>query len=455
MFDHFGDKEFERLFQKGSEQYDFEYNPEAWSQMEKLLDAQKRQKAIFWWSRTAGIVLLLAVFVWLVLAQMFEDTPKNGLDPAREDKTGTIPDYQRIVTETPDLRQMDSGDLRVKSDQDKRNREAEYRQISEGVYIDQQTSISSQETAQIEILIAREDVVSDDDRATDALSEYSSEVQIEEAGRQRIHPDDIQKFSDELENSSQVKENSLPGPLTSDNRTGIASLPLEQLSRGKILEIVNSIAPSIIPFPALPGNLEEAKTASLFLGLNMAPTVSSAGSMGFKDWDWRIGLSGSYLLSNHIGLGIGLLYVRDSYEAGKYDYAPSYGFWTDRVAPELTTAMCDILEIPLFISIYPSGISHSGFFGSAGISSLIMMREAYYYHYEDPQPNYIKYWRGNMDNQDWFSMMEFSIGYRWNLSGRHSISLSPYIQLPIRGIGHGNVKLYALGVNAGYGFGLK
>ena len=187
---------------------------------------------------------------------------------------------------------------------------------------------------------------------------------------------------------------------------------------------------------------------------HLGSSRSNAGSKGYSDWDWRLGFSVNYFPFRKIGIGLGVNYISDSYQAGKYDYSPQKGYWTDKVAPEWTDAKCEILEIPLSVSYHPGGLRRSGFFGVAGISSIIMLSEAYYYNYEDPQPHYRKSWYGSMANKDWFSMMEFDLGYQWRLGHNQILQISPFVQLPVRGIGHGNVMLNTYGIRVGYGLGV-
>ena len=55
-------KEIDNLFQEGSEQYPFEYNEEAWKDLERMLDKEERDRSLIWWfSGLLGILILLGL----------------------------------------------------------------------------------------------------------------------------------------------------------------------------------------------------------------------------------------------------------------------------------------------------------------------------------------------------------------------------------------------------------
>ncbi|NJL74404.1 MAG: hypothetical protein HC892_04505 [Saprospiraceae bacterium] len=58
-------KDIDHLFKVGSEQYNFEYNPAAWAQMEALLDRDRRKKLIWWWFWGIFISAIILSLGWV------------------------------------------------------------------------------------------------------------------------------------------------------------------------------------------------------------------------------------------------------------------------------------------------------------------------------------------------------------------------------------------------------
>lgn len=137
-----------------------------------------------------------------------------------------------------------------------------------------------------------------------------------------------------------------------------------------------------------------------------------------------------------------------NYVAGKGEYMPPYGFWTRRIAPESTRGLCNMLEIPVLLKYYPGGYSGKGFFVSAGASSYVFLMEEYWYEYAAEDPDLIRWWQTGKDQAHWFAFGQLAAGYQASLSKRWALQVEPYLQIPFSGVGHGQVEIYSLGINA-------
>jgi len=90
-------------------------------------------------------------------------------------------------------------------------------------------------------------------------------------------------------------------------------------------------------------------------------------------------------------------------------------------------------------------------FVTAGLSSYFMKRENYDYEYiQNNQPgghNYLSY---ENETKDWFSVANFSVGYAHRLGATGSIRIEPYLKLPIKNLGVGNMPIMSTGLNIGF-----
>ena len=90
-------------------------------------------------------------------------------------------------------------------------------------------------------------------------------------------------------------------------------------------------------------------------------------------------------------------------------------------------------------------------FATAGLSSYFMRLENYDYEYkQNNQPgghNYLSY---KNETKNWFSVVNFSIGYTHKLGDVGSIRIEPYLKVPIKNLGVGNMPIMSTGLNIGY-----
>jgi hypothetical protein len=80
-----------------------------------------------------------------------------------------------------------------------------------------------------------------------------------------------------------------------------------------------------------------------------------------------------------------------------------------------------------------------------------MRSENYDYEYlQNNQPgghNYLSYKNAT---KDWLSVANFSLGYTHKLGSMGSIRVEPYLKVPIKNIGVGNMPITSTGLNIGF-----
>ena len=138
----------------------------------------------------------------------------------------------------------------------------------------------------------------------------------------------------------------------------------------------------------------------------------------------------------------GFYVSRKIYTAGASDYHPYYS----RV--QEIDGDCKVYEIPVTVSYNFSRATNHNWFASTGLSSYLMKRESYAFLYKDPSTGnsdyYYKTW--NNKNKHYFSILNISGGYERIFSKRLSLTIEPYVQVPLSGVGNGKVKLNSAGL---------
>lgn len=449
------DKDTDNLFQRGSELHDFEYDPAAWQQMEKLLDRDRRRRLLWWWVGGALLLVLLFVMgkIWLGSSELPGAAKQQQPAPAAFDPKNT-----------------DRGDeLQTAGFQNNQPRnDGNPATRKQGVATG---NSESGESGMQEQTLPR---VAGDGEAREAEIHPKPSVRQEslpqgEAGDKtkavaQTLPSGAESGDGEAwENGSQhtVSEEE---DGTSARAAGERGDPSEPAAGAALLQNPDYLALAMPAlafqtaaprfwYPPPPGD-EAAKVpgawqdASAFLiGISGGPELNSVGFGDFSRLNWKFGVHAEHRSGGRFALSAGVNYIRMTYDAGKGEYKPTPPFWVHMIPPESTWGICDILEAPVGLSYFPGGYDRSGLFVTVGLASYFILREEYWYVYDDPDPDLLRWWKSDQDHNYWFGIGSVSVGYNRWLGRKLALRAAPYVQFPLTEIGHGHVKLYSLGLS--------
>ena len=189
---------------------------------------------------------------------------------------------------------------------------------------------------------------------------------------------------------------------------------------------------------------------NLQIGFILAPDFTSVNSLAGNRPGSTVGLTLDYQFAPHWYIGSGLLLDRKNYAARAQDYHAPTEFYQNNVFArhlDYVKGTFEMLEIPLNLR-YDFSVSGSTlFFASAGVSSYLMTSENSGM-YGDPwgfqayqpcpvtgQHNYL------------FSAVNLSLGVETGLSNSLSLLIAPYMKIPTRGVGYGQVQMSSVGIN--------
>ncbi|MBK1440177.1 outer membrane beta-barrel protein [Parapedobacter sp. ISTM3] len=176
-----------------------------------------------------------------------------------------------------------------------------------------------------------------------------------------------------------------------------------------------------------------------------APDLSGTQPLGGK-LSGNIGLIATYRLSNRFTISTGALYARKRYAADFADYRPSATWNNSAGSPSFVEADCGVLDIPFNIGVNVSQSAKSSWFVSAGISSYLMLRETYNYSYPPHEYGYPQQITLHNQNRHMLGIGNLSVGYGRKLTPSLSVTVQPFVKVPLTGIGNGNLKLYSSGI---------
>ena len=186
----------------------------------------------------------------------------------------------------------------------------------------------------------------------------------------------------------------------------------------------------------------------LSFSLSAGPDVSSVGMDHPGKVRLLTGAGIGYTFRDRLTIRTGFYSASKVYVAQPNDYNPKETI--NRLYLTNISANCKVYEIPLSLS-YNFGKSEKyKIFTSAGISSFIMKKEVYDYLYEYPSvPNptsWHYYHTVNNKNKHYFSVLSLSAGYQRKINRFLSYTAEPYFKLPMAGVGFGRIKLNSFGL---------
>jgi hypothetical protein len=189
-------------------------------------------------------------------------------------------------------------------------------------------------------------------------------------------------------------------------------------------------------------------TKGFYYGVTAGLAFNSVSGQNLKT-GWDIGLAGGYYFTNRLSFETGVLLSQ------KYYWTSGDYFSMEKVGASMPPPMkimevdgsSQVIEFPMHVHYSLIRNSRQNLYSSAGFSSYLLTKEYNQYHTSTNGATQMMY--GNYkSNQMYFaSTLDLAFGYEKNLGRNKSIRLQPYIQLPVKGIGMGNLRVMSTGLS--------
>jgi hypothetical protein len=188
---------------------------------------------------------------------------------------------------------------------------------------------------------------------------------------------------------------------------------------------------------------------NLQFGLSLAPDFSSVNSLAGDKPGSSFGLTVDYQFANHWYLSTGLLLDRKNYAARQQDYHVPGDFYrmNNMHNVDFVKGSFNMLEIPLNLRYDFSVTGSTLFFASAGFSSYLLTNENCNYYFNWYGREVAKSFSYPNKNNYLFSSINLSLGVETGLSNSMSLLIAPYVKIPSRNIGFGQVQMNSVGIN--------
>ena len=437
------DKELEEIYRRGSESHDFEFRPDAWEDMEKLLDNEKKKYGLL---IRSTVVLGLLALSYLSYDLFFADHVDSPV--LIEDRISTEAIAQEQVSSTIELdNQIETADPHTSQDP-----------------LQQQTVTTSS-------INGEKVTAKTTDRARNDIGQLNN---LQGLGDRSNNLGNLARST--VDNNAKTQYTT-GGPThgslnynSADNRELSSSSPTELTKENNAAASSSQTLITILPFSndrinnpysltskdyhlyTLPSDEQIDQQPSnsfkrFFIGVSGGVESSWTPNGDFSQLDYNVGLRSSFFVSPRWGLRLGAIYQSDRYVAKKGDYRTSEEFWESRgisTTPEFTNARGNMLEFSLGSSYSFNHRNQNGFSVSADVVNTFMLSEWYDFNFVDEANNFSSSW--SSENHSLLSSLNLSSSYRSHLSRNFLLEVGPYLRIPLSGIGHGNMRLSSIGL---------
>jgi hypothetical protein len=191
---------------------------------------------------------------------------------------------------------------------------------------------------------------------------------------------------------------------------------------------------------------------SLQIGFSIAPDFSQVNHAHYDNrLGNSIGITLGYRLFKRLSINTGFIYAHKYFQADDENFhlKPGAGL-PPNLHAEYMNGSAKMIEIPLNIRYDVSTQGNTTFFVNGGLSSyLIKKQDNLYYcrNYNNIGMSGWLYQSYNVPQNFWFSTINLSAGFETNISNTVSFQFEPYIKIPLKALGVGNVQLSSYGIN--------
>ncbi|MBS1660865.1 MAG: outer membrane beta-barrel protein [Bacteroidetes bacterium] len=184
-------------------------------------------------------------------------------------------------------------------------------------------------------------------------------------------------------------------------------------------------------------------------GLSIAPDFSSVNSLAGDKPGSTLGITVDYQFANRWYLSSGIFLDRKNYAARAQDYHVPYDYYRMNNLHNVAfvKGSFNMIEIPLNLRYDFSVAGNTLFFASAGISSYLLTNENCNYYFDAFGRQDCKTFNYNNRSNTLFASYNLSLGVEAGLSNNLSLVIAPYIKIPARNLGFGQVQMNSVGIN--------
>ncbi|MFZ1798279.1 MAG: hypothetical protein WAU24_00310 [Chitinophagaceae bacterium] len=192
----------------------------------------------------------------------------------------------------------------------------------------------------------------------------------------------------------------------------------------------------------------KSKTKERFyLAIAAGPSFSSVKQQSIPKSGYSLGMLLGYTVNKNIEIETGVLFVKKYFKANGSEFNSNIVKLPEGTSIISLDGAANITQVPLNVIYHFNSTKSSNFFVSANLITNVIHSESYNYKLTGNENFDVlarSYKRGS-DNL--FSNLSIGVGFRENLGKDWKMSVEPYYQLPLSGIGLGDLRIQTFGIN--------
>ena len=289
-------------------------------------------------------------------------------------------------------------------------------------------------------------------KAGDEIPHSASENKITSIKQKTIAPTKLNKkrlsANEEIDNYTPISNKNEPAATSEKQNISINKLELvfdypEFSLRPKTFSF--DLDKSVLFLPKKKGGFYHK---GFYYGLVAGRGFNTIKSQEFKKAGWNIGLVGGYYFSKKFSVETGLLFSQ------KYYTTMGDHFSMKEIGPTMPSAMkimavdgySKMIEIPVLLRYDFVQNSKRSFFSSAGFSSYILANENNQYHTSMNGTEQMMYGTYKNNKRYFAASLDLGIGYSQKFGNKNNIRFQPYLQIPLKGVGVGDLQIMGAGL---------
>ena len=194
---------------------------------------------------------------------------------------------------------------------------------------------------------------------------------------------------------------------------------------------------------------KKAGNKKVYLGLLGGPDLSTVKNNSISKVGYSFGLLAGYKAGKRVSIETGLMWSKRFYKSeGKYFNTKKLPIPAYVKIIELD-GFCQMYELPIGVTYNFKSGKKNTLFSAVGFSTYFMKNEDYSYKYISYGQQNSRYVRYNNSANNWFSILNISVGLNKKIAKNALLRVQPYIKIPLKGIGIGSLPVSGGGLYAG------
>ncbi|AEV96734.1 hypothetical protein A4D02_29285 [Niastella koreensis] len=183
----------------------------------------------------------------------------------------------------------------------------------------------------------------------------------------------------------------------------------------------------------------------LEFGVIVGPDMSAVSFGPLYKPGYNFGVQVGYRFNDRWSVNVGAIYTKKFYKTDSSHFNYKENPWPNRNLSKVE-GNCAMWEFPVNVRYDFSFNNKRRWFASTGLSTYLMDKEDYDVYYRWNGSTYPMPLSNNTNSTYLFSILNLSVGMERSLGKRFSLQAEPYLKIPLKDLGLGNMRMNSYGI---------